>query len=61
MIIEREAAARARRREAAILRARVPSGSFSHLSGKRFAAPEQYVSEYCWLRIEQPDVMMGVF
>lgn len=29
----------AREAEAAILRARVPSGSLSHLSGNRFAAP----------------------
>ncbi len=37
--IERDDAAAARAREASILSARVPSGSESHLSGKRFAAP----------------------
>ena len=43
-IMERERAAWATRRAAAMLRARVPSGSASHLSGKRFAAPVCIVS-----------------
>jgi len=37
--MERDDAAVASEREASILSARVPSGSESHLSGKRFAAP----------------------
>jgi hypothetical protein len=37
--MERDEAAAAREREASILSARAPSGSDSHLSGNRFAAP----------------------
>jgi len=38
--IEELEQSRARVREASMLRARVPSGSESHLSGNLFAAPE---------------------
>lgn len=44
--IEREAVARARRLEASMFKARVPSGSISHLSGNRFAAPDVGVSRH---------------
>lgn len=41
--MSRAAQSWAREAEADMLRARVPTGSLSHLSGKRFAAPVSYL------------------
>jgi hypothetical protein len=62
-----EAQCAAREREAVMLRARVPSGSESHLSGNRFAAPwELALMTYRWRILQctttcglRPSVLLG--